>query len=678
MVSRPWKSFLRDTPGFVLLLAVLLLQAAMGHGQTAASASDLSANPPATFSIEGNHPQVASLDGLWRFHPGDDARWAEPGFDDSHWALIRSDKPWNRQGYPHTFGYAWYRFTFEQRDGSRSLALLLPKVVSGYQIYVNGQQIGSVGSATPTHDPRGFPRPQVFQIPTGAAGPRMLHFAVRVWAYQPLAFWAGAGMRDGRSAVGDPAVLARQLFDEDAAFAVNYVSEYGFGLLELVAGITVLGLYLFHPADREYMWFSIVFLADAVGALLHLMLNLASMPFILWRSSALVMEALSGIATLMFFSIVLGARRSVLWWLACIALAASPLTAALIYFQWTSVGVSFAVEALCLLPMQFWIIGILAVYAIRRNIDARLLLIPAALYYGADLVGLLGRITWQITGNPNLDFGYVSLLSRPFPLGLIDVIHFLFILALLIFLVRRFSLARQRETRLSNEMEAARSIQALLVPAAAPSTARFAVESVYLPANEVGGDFFQIIPNQADGSLLIVAGDVSGKGLPAGMLVALLVGAIRAVADTSTDPLRILEALNLRLLGRGDAKATCLALRLDADGSATLANAGHLPPYVNGEPVKMEGALPLGIMAKADFSVMRFQMKEHDRLVLISDGVAEATDRSGNLFGFERVRELVKTAKSAAEVAAAGKAFGQEDDISVVSVVCAGRAVAAV
>lgn len=674
MVSLPGKASLPIKLRIVWLLMPLFLLAPVCRAQATASA----AKSPATFSVEGNHPQVASLDGLWRFHPGDDPRWAEPGIDDSHWALIRSDKPWNRQGYSKTFGYAWYRFAFEEPDGSRPLALLLSDILSGYQLYVDGKLIGSVGAATPTRDPRGFPLAQIFQVPTGAPGPRTIHFALRVWAYQPLAFWAGAGPRVGGSALGDPAVLARRLSDGDAAFAVEFTNEYAYGLLALVAGLTVLGLFLFHPADREYLWFSIVFLADAVGVLLHLMLNLASMPFILWRSSALVMAALSGISTLMFFSIVLQTRRSMLWWIACIALAASPLTAALIYFQWTSVGISFAVASLCILPMQLWIIGILAVYAIRKNIDARLLLIPAALYYGSDLISYLGRITWQITGNPKLNFGYVSLMSGPFPLGLIDVIGYLFVLALLIFLVRRFSLARQRETRLSNEMEAARSIQALLVPAAAPSTARYSVESVYLPANEVGGDFFQIIPNIADGSLLIVAGDVSGKGLPAGMLVALLVGAIRTLADASTDPLRILNALNMRLIGRGDAKATCLALRLEVDGSATLANAGHLPPYVNGEPVKMEGALPLGMVTGAEFSVMRFQMKELDRLVIISDGIAEATDKSGNLFGFERVQELLKTAKSAAEVAAAGQAFGQEDDISVVSVVCAGGLASAV
>jgi serine phosphatase RsbU (regulator of sigma subunit) len=321
------------------------------------------------------------------------------------------------------------------------------------------------------------------------------------------------------------------------------------------------------------------------------------------------------------------------------------------------------------LPAEVWIIATLFAGAFKKDVSARLLLAPAVLSYGMDLISDVSRIAWQLTGNQHLLFDGVPLTSRPFPLTLDDLIGYIFIFALLIFLVRRFSLARQEETRLSTEMEAARSIQSLLVPSTATSsTTRFAVESVYLPANEVGGDFFQILPEPGDGSLMVVAGDVSGKGLPAGMLVALLVGAIRATAETTTEPLAMLEALNRRLVGRGDAKATCLALRIEADGNATLANAEHLPPYLNGQAVEMEGALPLGVIEDAEFSVMRFELNEQDRLVLMSDGITEATDASGKLFGFERVNELLSTASSAAEVASVAQKFGQEDDISVISV----------
>jgi serine phosphatase RsbU (regulator of sigma subunit) len=184
----------------------------------------------------------------------------------------------------------------------------------------------------------------------------------------------------------------------------------------------------------------------------------------------------------------------------------------------------------------------------------------------------------------------------------------------------------------------------------------------------VGGDFFQMIPHRADGSLLIVAGDVAGKGLKAGMLVALLVGAIRTAAQYAPDPAAVLSALNLLLMGRSDAQATCLALRISKDGAVTLANAGHIAPYLNGEPLPMEGALPLGLIESAESSVMHFRLDDGDRLMLMSDGVAEAMNGDGQLFGFERVHQLLRTAKSAAEVASAAQAFGQEDDISVISI----------
>jgi serine phosphatase RsbU (regulator of sigma subunit) len=109
-------------------------------------------------------------------------------------------------------------------------------------------------------------------------------------------------------------------------------------------------------------------------------------------------------------------------------------------------------------------------------------------------------------------------------------------------------------------------------------------------------------------------------------------------------------------------------MRIEADGAVTLANAGHVAPYRNGEELPMEGALPLGMIEGAESSVMRFQLAQGDRLMLMSDGVAEATDANGKLFGFERVHHLLHVATSAAEVARAALAFGQEDDISVISV----------
>jgi serine phosphatase RsbU (regulator of sigma subunit) len=236
-------------------------------------------------------------------------------------------------------------------------------------------------------------------------------------------------------------------------------------------------------------------------------------------------------------------------------------------------------------------------------------------------------------------------------------------------LFRQFRNSLLRQKSIEEDMKQAQEIQRLLVPEQLPRLRRWRIESEYRPARQVGGDFFQIIPSPIDESILIVAGDVAGKGLQAGMLVALLVGAIRTESEHTFDPVDILKALNSRLLGRNEAQATCLALRINEDGAALLANAGHLPPYLNGVEVSMEGALPLGTIDDCEFPVTEFHLQPGDRLVLFSDGIVEAQNERGDLFGFDRVRIMLAEEISTAGMARAAQDFGQEDDISVLSII---------
>ena len=216
------------------------------------------------------------------------------------------------------------------------------------------------------------------------------------------------------------------------------------------------------------------------------------------------------------------------------------------------------------------------------------------------------------------------------------------------------------------EVQAARGVQQFLIPEHLPPTPGLVIESVYRPAREVGGDFFQVLPDSSDNSVLIVVGDVAGHGMESGMLATLIVGAIRTAAEFTTDPGTILAVLNKRMQGRG--LATCLALRVERDGSATLANAGHLPPHLNGQELEMEGALPLGAIPGIEFPVLHFKLAEGDTLMLMTDGVAEAQDAEGHLFGFERIGQMLRKGMAAAALASAAQAFGQEDDITVLTV----------
>ena len=232
--------------------------------------------------------------------------------------------------------------------------------------------------------------------------------------------------------------------------------------------------------------------------------------------------------------------------------------------------------------------------------------------------------------------------------------------------VRDLMRDRREKMRMAAELAASRAVQQVLIPEVTPATPGFNIESVYKPYGEVGGDFFQILP-RPDGSVLIAIGDVSGKGMPAAMMVSLLVGAFNALAETTTSPAQLLSGLNRRILGRNHGGfTTCLILHSSPDGTCTVANAGHIPPYRNGEELACENNLPLGLTAETTYGEFIFQASHDDKLTLLTDGVVEARNPSGELFGFERTADLAS--RTAESIALAAQDFGQEDDITVLTV----------
>ena len=106
-------------------------------------------------------------------------------------------------------------------------------------------------------------------------------------------------------------------------------------------------------------------------------------------------------------------------------------------------------------------------------------------------------------------------------------------------------------------------------------------------------------------------------------------------------------------------------MRIDGDGNAELANAGHLPPYIDGKEIALDGALPLGALPDISYSTSRIRLNESQSMLFISDGVIEARNLEGELFGFERTRAI--SGKSAEQIAKAAEQFGQEDDITVLT-----------
>ena len=300
---------------------------------------------------------------------------------------------------------------------------------------------------------------------------------------------------------------------------------------------------------------------------------------------------------------------------------------------------------------------------IRRDRTEGLLALPAAALVVVVLNGQYLRLLYVRT---NYFFFGVSI-----PLGQIATFFSLGIITVL--MLRRFLHSQREREQWKQEMEQARQVQSLLIPSTTPSTPGYAVESVYLPATRVGGDFFQIRPGE-DGSLLIVVGDVSGKGLKAAMTVSAIVGALRGC--TLQGPAEMLAYLNRILHGQIGGFVTCCAAAISKDGKLTLANAGHPSPYRNGEELAVPGGLPLGIVAEGSYAETTYQLAPADRLTFVSDGVVEATNEKRELFGFARTQQISN--QSATTIAETAQKFGQEDDITVVSVVRAMETVAAV
>jgi serine phosphatase RsbU (regulator of sigma subunit) len=236
------------------------------------------------------------------------------------------------------------------------------------------------------------------------------------------------------------------------------------------------------------------------------------------------------------------------------------------------------------------------------------------------------------------------------------------IVAIVLIIFVRFLRVQREQEHASSELAAARSVQELMIPQEKLVTPGFEVESIYNPANEVGGDFYHLQPSE-DGGLLVVIGDVAGKGLKAAMNVSMLMGALRSSPERS--PSKILAFLNRVLVG-SESFTTCLASWFSPNGELVLASAGHLPPFLNSQEVAMPGGLPLGVLPEVNYEELRIYLHPGDRILLMSDGVVEARQPSGELFGFDRVHNLSN--QSAFYIADAARDFGQEDDITVLTV----------
>jgi phosphoserine phosphatase RsbU/P len=601
---------------------------------------------------------VPQMDG-WRVHLGDDPGWASPDFDDSAWTTTDLD----RSRFPRelTNGRSrWFRKRIHLPDQRGPLQLLVTTYDGSYELYVDGRRV-----SPPIQSSLRWRGPVARIFPLRRAsdpGGRDIEIAVRSHFYnQP--FWAWGALSS--VGMGSPEVAANFKTAFEGRKLGDYAVLIAIDSLMVVAGLLVLTLFLQQRGRREYLWLGlfVVCLGSSGGFY-------ALQPFIPISWNGLLgdpSEYWGFAAGFEFVYAFIGrkphrAARIYIWALFAAPFLINPLAWSgkiqPVAYSWLENGV--------VLPALVVPVAMLVVWALRGNREAALLIGPMFLAnLGSFLVDIEVAVeylhpSWH--GFPSLQLGLVAI-------GYQAVVQAIFLLAVGLVIFLRFLGVSREQVRTQSELAAARAVQQVLIPSALPSVSGFRIDSVYHPAQQVGGDFFQIIP-LSGGSVLAVVGDVSGKGMPAALTVALIVGTLRTLVEITSSPAEILTGLNRRLEGRSTGFTTCVAVCIQPSGEAILASAGHLNPYISSagaapREIATTASLPLGLTANAEYTDVPLVLEPGETITFLSDGVVEARNEGGELFGFDRTRAISN--QSAEQIANAAQAFGQEDDITVLT-----------
>ena len=565
---------------------------------------------PTPLTITGLGKATAPLDGTWQFHTGDDSTWASPTLDDSTWECIQTDKPWGAQQHFGYTGYAWYRRHIDFAPATEpklDLSLSIGYIDDVYEIYWNGTKIGGFGKMPPDRNCSGALR----RKSTLWAKPQSGVLAIRVWKKVPASF--DSGLLGGLVA---PPLIG----SNDAITSYDAERKYAWLKSRLYSAASSFSMGWSAPSVSWHGSQSQPQASPLDGALcLHSTRSAApvrlSDPHPLQLVSSLqqpffAMQDISLWFLLLYLLQLDDNPRLVRWTkiFASVSIISAGIDGLLGLIDPSGPLGHFAqlADAVCTVvttAVEIWPL-VLIPFAFKKRQSIATWLVA--------FFAFLSEMISVVASPPNKD---IDSPTGPSPTGfrlhsspsitirstsIFSPGHFLFFS--IVYAVYRYSVdENKRQSAVDQEFKSAQELQRILIPETLPPIPGFAVTSAYRPAQEVGGDFFQLITKSEGGSLFIL-GDVSGKGLKAAMTVSLIVGTVRTLAEMFEDPAEILSGLNRRLHNRlQQGFVTCLILRLDPDGTCIFANAGHLPPFLNQNELKVPPALPLGLVASASY-----------------------------------------------------------------------------
>lgn len=598
---------------------------------------------------------LVTLDQGWRVQGGDDRAWAQPGFDDRGWKQVDLV---DLGVAPN--GWQWYRLHVKLPSNHDHVHLLIAGGSGTYELYINGKRAEGARIGSVLHVSR--PTEQVFNVPDQESD---LEIAIRMWATPMYIGWHLPAFLT--LALGTPDLIENERAALQSERLYQTIPSITINLAVVLAGIGAFALFWSQRGHRDYMWLALYLLLLGISNGLLYTSTSGVLPLAWNNSLADPLIYVIMIMQIEFTFSFAGRKPGKIWRayeiLLLVSMTANPFS---ILLNWIPANIYLLFESILISPIAVFLPILLAIWYRKGNKEAGWLILPSLMPAGAVAMFNIGSAS-LFTGFGKLDF-----LANPIPLGpallqLSDLGDLLFVLSIGVVMFFRFTRVSREQTRTAAELEAAREMQQRLVPAQLPEVRGYAVEAAYFPAQEVGGDFYQIF-DQAGGAKIVVVGDVSGKGLKAAMTGTLALGAMRALAAEGFGPAELLNRLNCQIAEMGQGGfVTCICVRMDEPGWITIANAGHLPPYCDGKELEVSSDLPLGISPAQQYEERVFRLHPGDRLTLLSDGVLEARDAHGALLGFERTRAI--SGQSAAAIADEARRFGQEDDITVLSLV---------
>jgi sigma-B regulation protein RsbU (phosphoserine phosphatase) len=306
-----------------------------------------------------------------------------------------------------------------------------------------------------------------------------------------------------------------------------------------------------------------------------------------------------------------------------------------------------------------------------------------ALYFGALVIGLLGAIRLFQGFAPvavplGLPLFHITLIMPVWADGTIALVISIVLLNLMMLLEVADRLS------LKGDLEIAREIQLALLPRGTYTSGDIEISGVTKPANTVGGDFYDVLP-QADGRIVLTLGDVAGKGSPAALLMALLLAALRTLVEERMEPAALVARLNVQICRHSPASrfiTLVYAIYDPPSGQLTYVNAGQNPPLIrraNGQFERLTGTgIALGLFDHSEYGAAEMSLGPGDMLVFYSDGITEAENPLGDPLeesGLELVLERhhgLPPSAIAAEVLAAVQSHAQRprfgDDLTILVV----------